>query len=268
MSNIYLEPAELSYLLQTVNARSVIGIDSAELFPQDEAENEVLLRTGSKRLQANGWLVADAQSGKMQFNETLCYLVAIMADPEFAIMTVQQQLMGSFQLITHYLAGQLIVEQIRTADKRYQLAFVSRLSTTLERIQSVIRPVTDAGQNQIQIMVERQSYARMKELVRRGQTESAVSEFEKHGFDHSHAASLVSTMQLPELRTAVAVLQREDGQATTTCNLTVMQGQQDGWLLRSEGLDAPDLILEAYWPQRFNTYLASCLHRTVTGLLN
>ena len=36
-----------------------------------------------------------------------------MADPEIAIMTVRQEEDGSYQLFTHYLAGQMIVEQIR-----------------------------------------------------------------------------------------------------------------------------------------------------------
>jgi hypothetical protein len=269
MSAISLEPSELSYLLQTVNARSVIGIDNAELFPEDSRENEALLKEGSEQLQSHGWLSADAASGKMHFDDQLCYMIAIMADPEYAIMTVRQEAMGPFQLVAHYLVGQLIVEQSRSADGKFRLAFVSRLSTAVERIQSIVQ-LTRAGDTEArtQIYVDRQAYARVKDLVRTGKIESAIAELTALGIERAPASSLVDAMQMPSYRTAVAVFQRRQGQATTTCNLSVLQGQQADWLMRIEAPDEPHVVLETYRPQMFTNYLAGCVHRTVTGRLN
>ena len=88
MSHLFLEPAELAYLLQTIRTHSVVGVDNAELFPSDEAANEALLKLGRERLEFHGWLTPVAGSSKMNFDPSICYLIAIMADPDMAVVTL------------------------------------------------------------------------------------------------------------------------------------------------------------------------------------
>jgi hypothetical protein len=256
MSNIFLEPAELSYLLQTINARSVVGVDNTALFPADTAENEALLKLGRERLELHGLLKPVPDSNKMNFDPSICYLVAIMADPDMAIVTLRQERRGTYQLITHYLAGRVIVEQMRTSDGLYRLAFVSSLSTAVARIQSAVQlSETNVSQAAPQIFLNRQAFSRIKNLANEGQTETAVAELQKEGIDASLAVSLVATIQLPTYQGMVVVMKRENGQIVAKRNMAVMQSQQASWLIRMDNLDDPQITLESFWPQLFVHYL-------------
>ncbi len=256
MSSIFLEPAELSYLLQTINARSVVGVDNATLFPADKAKNEALLKLGRERLELHGWLKPIPDSNKVNFDPSICYLVAIMADPDTAIVTLRQERRGTYQLITHYLAGRVIVEQMRTSDGLYRLAFVSSLNTAVARIQSAVQ-LSDTGVSQAapQIFLNRQAFSRIKNLASEGQTETAVAELQKEGIDPSLAVSLVGTIQLPTYQGMVVVMQREEGQIVAKRNMAVMQSQQASWLIRMDNLNDPQITLESFWPQFFVHYL-------------
>ncbi|MCB9420411.1 MAG: hypothetical protein H6667_11445 [Ardenticatenaceae bacterium] len=260
MSTLFLEPAELSYLLQTIRARSVVGVNHAELFPADEVENEALLKLGRDRLIFHGWLKPVPESGKINFDPSICYLIAIMADPETAVITLRQERRGTYQLITHYLAGQVIVEQRRTSDGLYQLGFVSSLATAVSRIQSVIQ-LSDTAVNQAapQILLDRQAFTRIKNLASEGQTETAVAELQKEGIESSLAVSLVAAIQMPTYQGMIVVMQRENGQIVAKRNMAVMQSQQASWLIRMDNLNDPQIALESFWPQLFIHYLTGFL---------
>jgi hypothetical protein len=266
MSTLFLEPAELSYLLQTIRARSVVGVDNTELFPINEAENEALLKLGRERLELHGWLTAVPGTNKMNFNPSICYLIAIMADPEMAVMTLRQEQQGTYQLITHYLAGRVIVEQRRTVDGLYQLGFVASLATAVSRIQSVIQ-LSESNTNQAapQIFLDRQAFTRVKNLANEGQTETAVAELQKEGIEASLAVSLVATIQLPTYQGMIVVMQRENGQIVAKRNMAVMQSQQASWLIRMDNLNDPQITLESFWPQLFIHYLTGFLQNQTTN---
>lgn len=260
MSTLFLEPAELSYLLQTIHARSVVGVDNAALFPADEAENEALLRLGRERLEFHGWMKPVPESNKYNFDPAVCYLVAIMADPDMAVVTLRQEQRGTYQLITHYLAGRVIVEQIRTADGLYQLGFVSDLATAVSRIQSAIQlSESNASPVTPQIFLDREAFSRVKSLANEGKTETAVAELQKEGMDTSLAVSLVATIQLPTYQGMVVVMQRENGQIVAKRNMAILQGQQASWLILMDDPQDPQIRLESFWPHLFILYLSNFL---------
>jgi hypothetical protein len=260
MSTLFLEPAELAYLLQTIRADSVVGVDNAELFPSDEAENEALLKLGRERLEFHGWLTPVAGSSKMNFDPSICYLIAIMADPDTAVVTLRQERRGTYQLIAHYLAGQVIVEQRRTSDGLYQLGFVSSLATAVSRIQAAVQ-LSETGANQAapQIFLNRQAFTRVKNLANDGQTETAVAELQKEGIETALAVSLVATIQLPTYQGMIIVMQRENGQIVAKRNMAVMQSRQASWLIRMDDPNDPKIALESIWPQLFIHYLTGFL---------
>ena len=260
MSTLFLEPAELAYLLQTIRAKSVVGVDNTELFPTDETKNEALLKLGRERLIFHGWLTPVTGSSKINFEPSICYLIAIMADPDMAVVTLRQEQRGIYQLITHYLAGRVIVEQQRTSDGLYQLGFVSNLATAVARIQSAIQ-LSETGANQAapEIFLNRQAFTRIKNLANEGQTETAVAELQKEGIEASLAISLVATIQLPTYQGMIVVMQRENGQIVAKRNMAVMQSQQASWLIRMDNLNDPQITLESFWPQLFIHYLTGFL---------
>ncbi len=269
MGNLTLELSELSYLLQMVNARSVIGVDNARLFPLDEGKNQELLQEGVERLKAHHWIKVDPQSNKTNFNEMLCYLIAVMADPEIAIMTVRQEEDGSYQLFTHYLAGQMIVEQIPLAGEKYQLAFVTDLPTAVDRIQSLIQPRRSTGELGVtKITLDKRAFSRVKNLAKEGKTDTAIALLREEGIDPRLALSLVASIQTPTHRGMVVVMERLNNQVTPTRNLTIMQSRQSSWLLRTNEIDDPQVILETFWPHLFMNHLTEYLQKKSDNRLN
>lgn len=260
MSTLFLEPAELAYLLQTINAKSVVGVDNAALFPADDTENEALLKLGRERLEFHGLLKPVAGTAKMNFDPSLCYLIAIMADPDMAVVTMRQEKRGTYQLITHYLAGRVIVEQMRTVDGLYQLGFVSSLATAVSRIQSAVQ-LTETNVNQAapQVFLNRQAFSRVKDLASEGETETAVAHLQQEGIDPNLAVSLVAAIQMPTYQGMVIVMQREGGQIVAKRNMAVIQSQQASWLIRMDDVNAPQIALESFWPQLFIHYLTGFL---------
>lgn len=260
MSKLLLEPPELSYLLQTMNARSVIGVNNSQLFPKDEAENEALLKQGLEQLVTHGWLTND-ESGKVRFNETLVYLIAVMADPKIAIMTTLQKAEGFYRLITHYLAGPVIVEQMRTTANQYQLAAVPDIDTTVKRIQLAVRAMEEnTAKVSVQISLNKQAFTQIKDLVKAGQTETAVAELQKHGIDKKIAESLVTTLQAPYFTGTVVIFQRKNDPMVVTQSLSVIQSEASSWLLRMDHVDHAPVIVETLQPQLFAQYLTEYLY--------
>ena len=124
-----LEPAELAYILHTLEAKAVVGVDNAGLFPDETVARDALLKRGFTQLQEHGWFVAD--NGQISANPRLMLMVAVMANPAY-VLTATHFSAESQQTITGYLADELVVEQFLTPDGSYQLAQLESATVLME----------------------------------------------------------------------------------------------------------------------------------------
>ena len=259
MSEIILKPAELSYLLQTFKAESVLGVDDAELFPENEAENNVLLKEGRDLLIDHGWLTSD-EEGRMSFNPELGYLAAVMVDPDAVVLTLQKEEDATRQLVAHYLADEVIVEQLRLVDGDFQLGFVPSLETAVARIESAFQlDVVVAGQPEDKILLSAATFAQVKDEADTGKRETAVAHLGAQGMDAASASALVQAMQTPLFQGMAVIIQREGERLSANHSLSVLQGQLGCWLIRWQNLGDAPMMITAYTPQGFQQHLINLL---------
>ncbi|GJM42726.1 MAG: hypothetical protein DHS20C20_30080 [Ardenticatenaceae bacterium] len=265
MSTILLDPAEFSYLLQTMHANSVIGVDNATLFPTIEAENDALLKRGRNLLEKNGWLKPASEANKLTLDPSLSYLVAIIADPETVILTLRQEQEATQQLMTHYVANQLIVEQARTAAGDYQLGFVSDSATAASRILSSLELTNSpAGWDKEKIFLADDVFKKVKNLAAAGELETAVGKLEKEGVAPPLALAFATSLQQPTTQGVVITLQRENEQFVMKQNLIAIQSQSAGWLIQKGHETGGQLGLEPLLPQLFVERLIRCFEGPIT----
>jgi hypothetical protein len=260
VNKLLLEPAELAYLLQMLNASSLLGADNAQLFPEDDVANDALLEQGFERLQSHGWLLADAESSKMVFNDRLIYLIAVMASPDAAILTMRQEKDSGQQLIAYYLASQIIAEQMKTADRRYQLAFVPSATILVQRIKSVIQPQVENGEvSEARVLLRRREFYQVKNLIAKGRGETAVTRLKIQGVDDDLAKSLVDAMQLSTFQGSVVSFRRHNGRLAATHRISVTKSKKACWLLHMGDDEDVLVILEPFSPKLLGDYLTTYL---------
>lgn len=136
MTQVFLEPSELSYLFATLGVRSAIGVDE-QLFPADMSSRQELLRQGFQALQQNGWMMPTAK-GQMDLDTSLLIMAATVGDPERVIMTTRYTMGKGQQLFTHYVGGDLVVEQFFTSGKRFCMSHLLDVPTAVRRIQTAL----------------------------------------------------------------------------------------------------------------------------------
>lgn len=140
MSGVSLSAPELAYLLTSLRATSVMGLDDPRLFPADPAERQALLGEGRRRLIVNGWLRPGKKPGQLDLDNSLTLLAAVVADPEFVLLTVRVlPAAGQAQVLRHYLAVGLIVEVMEAGSGQFQLGFVPDLAATAARLAELLQ---------------------------------------------------------------------------------------------------------------------------------
>ena len=132
MMQAKLTPPEFAYLLQTLEAQKVVGVNNAELFPTDPAVRDELLNRGLLQLQADGWFVS--ADGKISANSRLMVLVAVIANPEIVLTATHLAESNTRQIVTYYLAAEYVVEQFQTDDGDYVLTQLPAKAALVERL--------------------------------------------------------------------------------------------------------------------------------------
>lgn len=128
---------EFAYLLQGLDTRQVIGVDNARLFPTGDLSRTSLLDQGFNSLQEHGWLQADGST--FRTHTPLILMCAVVAQPEQTIMLTYKLSSGVEQIITYYLAQEMIVEQFLTSDQEYLLTQLDTYADLVQRLQQALQ---------------------------------------------------------------------------------------------------------------------------------
>jgi hypothetical protein len=155
MLQTVLEEDELHYVLETLSARAVWGMDNERLFPATTGEREQRLARGLALLKEHGWLLPAAHD-TWHMDAGLIRLIAAVADPEIVLTTTYFLSTTAKAVIAYYLAQPLIVELTQLENTTYRLASLPSLPFLLDRIgQSLALPVTATATNGQPRLVDR-----------------------------------------------------------------------------------------------------------------
>lgn len=136
MKQVILDSSEFAYLLHMLDATRVVGVKNSELFPTDAEAEKALLQQGFETLQAHGWLVADEEGFRTHTGVVL--LTAVIASPEIAILLTLAAPDGGKQFVTYYLAQDMVVEQMLTAEQQYLLTKLDDFNEVVVRLEQAL----------------------------------------------------------------------------------------------------------------------------------
>jgi hypothetical protein len=245
MNGVVLEPSEFLYLLRTFNARAVVGIDGSRLFPTDPTSEETMLADGFQKLQEHGYLRPAERAGRFHMDEGVTLLVAVVADPEYVILTARNTSETGRVMANHYLAGRIIVELAAEPDGRYRLANVPDLPTTVARIEQVLGvPAAANGHGPSQFSIDTAAFASVQRLAASGQRDAALAALREHGAPGSAAEGLVSALQSPAQGGTLLVVRQERGQVTVGRKADLFRSANQVWLAKKTEPPANTLNVE------------------------
>jgi|GEM_PF-5634689 len=223
-----LTTTELAYLLHTHGANSVLGLDDATFFPQDENVRRTLQSDGFAALQKNGWLVPEGNA--FHTNSTMMLLAAVLAAPEWVLVVGRIVENGAGQqLLTYSVAQEYLVEQFQADDGEYVLTRIEDKEILLNRLYNTFRTLethsfTDS------VSVEATIFG---EVPRESTTEAIEFWGEKLPVHSDTLARRFSQLQRHgRLRTYIL----KDGQPGMTLELAIVQDSQGELWSIAEGI--------------------------------
>jgi hypothetical protein len=174
----------------------------------------------------------------------LYLMAAVVANPEFVVLTIRDTEGLGRPLITHYLAGSDIVELVATADGRYQLGIVPDRATLTERIKSALGLHGAGQQLRIQFFTEETVFEKIKDLSKADQRKQAVAALENLGLGGLSVNSLLVALGAPETN-EVLVVKTENGQVKTGRRAWLLRGGDIVWLAKRVDATSTTLSVEA-----------------------
>lgn len=101
-------PAEMAVLLSLAGARTLPGLESKGLFPTNGSPWEEVFLQGRAELERDCWLEHVSGTVQYRLNEQLGMVAAVMAAPQFVLVTSLDFPSRPRQSVTHYLAAAVI----------------------------------------------------------------------------------------------------------------------------------------------------------------
>ena len=257
-----LEEAEFAYVLATLHAPALIGVDSPALFPTEPAARDTAYGTGLRQLQAHGWMKPLPQAGQYDLNAELMELAAVAAAPEFVIFTLTPQPGGNQRLFLHYLAGESIVELSKTPGC-YRLLALPSQAVMFQRVADMLGIFGAPAPGQTvppPFFMEEETFAAIKALAEGGAVDEAAAQLAAYGASGAAGAALAAALARPEGSAMVVALRAAGGDKVTAGRKATLYGQSDWvWLVQRLEATSTRLQVQVVQPETLATILRQYL---------
>lgn len=239
MREIVLNHPEFLALLDAVQARHVVGIDPASLFPLDEEQRRALLAQGKAALQRRR-----AWKGESQLTPTFEYLARTVAYPEIASMLVRNVAEIGPQLFLHYLAHGQAVEHSFPQEQVHRLALLPDIPTTIERARAILA-LEELPKTEAVLEISEEVFRIIKELAQQQQRARAEALLAQHGAGAAEAMKLAQALAHPTFTGSVALLRCGYEEILDARSLFVLQGEGAAWCAIQKIPGVPVLLIQS-----------------------
>ena len=259
MKGVVLEPAEMAYLLATLHATQVVGIEDPALFPTDEPTRAATIEQGLQALKDHGWLIPLPQPDQFNLNDLLMYAVAVVADPQFVVFTIRNEASGGSRLLLHYLSGADIVELSTTADEKYALALIPDRPSMLSRIGQLLGLSDVTGGSEIRFTIAEQDFEEIQDLAEGGQHDAAAGLLKRFGINGQFGESLLAALESPQANGLIVVARPNRGQIEAGRKASVFRDAQVVWLAKRTDATSSTFSVETVQADTLPTVLDNYL---------
>lgn len=246
-NGVILEPSEFYYLLRTVEATGVVGIDNSRLFPSDPAMAEARAGEGFHRLQEHGWLRPGDKPRRYHLDDTLVLMVAVVADPELVVLAARQTGADQTLLATEYMGGKTIVELSVTPEGNYHLAVVPDQAAMLRRVVQLLALPAEVP-IRAQVSLDEPALTAIQQLAEGGRTGEAAAQLRGHGLSQEASGALAAALASPSKAGLVAVLRQGGGKVLAGRKAAIHRNGSQAWVAERVDATSSQMTVEAVSP--------------------
>lgn len=254
-----LEPQELAYLLQSLGAEQVVGVDNRQLFPDDAAIRTAWLESGFAALQEHGWIVAEGE-GAYNTNDQIMLTAAVMAEP-VAVMTVtfRSSPDGRYYL-TYYVADSLIVEQFMTPEGGYLLTQVASSDIVIERLKRAFGLSRDIEVPPITVELDAVEFARALSAARKSELDTLRTLLLEGGLTKRESVLIARQISNVSVVGHIEGAALASGQAVPWMQLSLVRAAEGSHWLIAYANSGMKLLLAACTEERFEQQVMQLWH--------
>lgn len=253
MDGVTLEAEELAYLMVTVGANSLTGVEDPRLFPAAQAERDATYVAGLRLLKQNGHL-KPGPTGSLRMDDTLLYLVSVAAEPEFVIFTFRDIANGKRQLVLHYLAGPAVVELSGTPEGKFRIGAIADRAALAQRIAAMLSIEPASQPASVEFTIGGPIMGAVRGLATEGKTEQAAATLKSFGINAVNGEAMVSALHDPDTHGHVVVTHLVNGQIQDGRRASVFGKQGRAWMMNRVDAESTAVRVQAIGP---NTLLSS-----------
>lgn len=247
MDGVVLEATELAYLLATVRARSLVGVDDPRLFPESQADRDSVYAAGLKALKEHAWL-KPGSGGSLRLDDALLYLVSVAAEPDFVIFTIRESKGGGQKLVLHYLAGTAVVELSATPENTFRLGVIADRATLARRIAEMLAIDTATQPVDVEFTIGGPIIGAVKGLIAEGKGEQASATLKSFGVNGTNGDAMVHAMLAPDTKGQFVVTHLINGQVEDGRRASLFGREGRAWMMNRVDAESTAVRVQTVGP--------------------
>lgn len=255
MYDIQLEHAELLAALDVMDARAVVSIPAARLFPQDSARRAEVIQRGRDMLAQRG-LWRRARNGHPTLDASLAALVATVAFPQIAILLVHNERSAGLRCNWFYQWDGHVFEHF-TLNGKHHFHELEDLAVLVERMNALCALRQDPPAA-MRMELAQDAFYTVKGLASRRAHDEAYQVLHSAGVADQAAISFLRVLEEPAEVDNVAFLRCTKETVIDGRNIAVMQGEQATWFARQHAPGSPALLIETTGAEAMKKQWLSC----------
>lgn len=241
MYDMQLAHAELLAALDVMEARAVVSIPAARLFPHDSERRDEVVRQG-RDLFAQRGLLRRGRGDHDTLPAPLAALIATVAFPEIAILLIHNERGAGLRRCWFYQWDGHVYEHTML-EERHHFRELEDLAALTERM-NVLCDLRVATSTNLRMELSQDAFYTVKGLATRRAHDEASELLRLAGITDTAAHSLLSVLEQPIAVDNVAFLRCAKETVIDGRNIALLHGEETTWLARQRIAGAPHLLIE------------------------
>jgi hypothetical protein len=234
--SIELTSVELIYLLEALDARSMMGLTNP-LTGLEEAKAQDLRHEAEASLIAKGWAATSADD-QIQIDLTIAALVQCCASPQQTWTTTFEVATGERDVRHIHCAGDLIVEDKMLGSGLHRLTPLSGNSMLFHRVKSQIRLQSQAAAQGQPFAMAEEVLFRIREIAAAQGEEAAARYLRGAGVAETRAAHFAQALARPVSNSSISRWSSgEEVSGGSLRGVGILEGPSRLWLLQSSVIE-------------------------------
>lgn len=258
--NILLSRDELLFVLDTLKASFILGLDTDPMGDRDREQQSLAMTVASRALRARG-LATVLENGQIAIHNALIAAVGVCAYPQQTVSVYHWPSKEEFT--TRYFAhvrGNEVVAHTRPEDVLHLLSRLPSKEYLVDQMLNVCHFADTQPAAPMQLNLPSQEFGQIRLLTQQGNAEEALGVLQRNGVAGDSANSLVTTLSHEPHVSIVQTLKRQPAGNVEKRECTLIQNSVHAWLAQPSEQGNATLAINAVSKNEVQGLLAGWLN--------